>query len=221
MNQMIVIANKNKKDISCKSRELVAFCLKNSKEVVLTRRHTGPMPADILRELVDKELEEIEERSAKQILFSETVSKKELKRIQMKDRSTLKKYFINQAKEEKYVARQYIRQYEDGYDHLEEDLKPYGLIKRDYKLGSFFTWPGVWDICFFKKDSIDYGEFELYFFTYPIQIEDDYEFEDIGFKSESGLIWLKTCSHENYFEMELTQKQYESFKKIGIAHEIL
>ncbi len=172
-------------------------------------------------ELIDKELEEIEERNAKQILFSETVSKKELKRIQMKDRSDLKTYFINQVKEEKYVARQYIRQYEDGYDHLEEDLKPYGLIKRDYKLSSFFTWPGVWDICFFKKDSIDYSEFELYFFTYPIRLEDEYEFEDIGFKSESGLIWLKTCSHENYFEMELTQKQYESFKKIGIAHEIL
>ena len=217
---MIIICNKKKKDVIAKSSQLLEFCFKNSENIVLTRRHSGAIPAAILREMVDKELREIEERSARQIEFSKTVSKKELKRIEMKDQATLRKYFINQAREEREVALGYAQEYPDGNDSLEKNLAPHGLVKREFNLGSFFTWPGVWDICYFEKERIDCSELKLYFFTYSINVG-EYEFEDFGFQNKSGLVWCKTCAHESYFEMELTQKQYEGFKKIGITHEIL
>ena len=47
----------------------------------------------------------------------------------------------------------------------------------------------------------------------------DCEFEDLGFKDKTGKLWMKSCLHEGFFEMDLSDEQLAEFKKLEIPFE--
>ena len=46
----------------------------------------------------------------------------------------------------------------------------------------------------------------------------DYEFEDLGFKDKDGKLWMKSCLHEGYLEMDLSDEQLAEFNKLDIPY---
>lgn len=215
---MIQIWNNDRKSVNKKSTELIDFCLKNSKYVVLTRRHEGKIPAAVLQDMEAKKLAEIERRCEMQVEYAGTkASEEELKRDGIKDRAELEQIFRRQAKQQMQEVRQMARDYAGEEDRLEEALMPYGLVKREYGFGGFFTWPDVWDICYFEKGCINLDELRKCFFGCPKDVG-SYDFADLGFADSKGELWAKTTLHEGDLWMNLTEKQLEQFEQMQIPY---
>lgn len=215
---MITIWTDNSKQVNEKSEELVEFFLENSRNVVLTRRHTGTVPADILQEMAAAKIQEVEQRCKRQLEYAKTISKKELKRNCLKDRASLEEIFRRQAAEQIQEVRKMTGEYAGEKDALEEALSAQGMVKREYSFGAFFTWPDLWDICYFPKDVVNLAGHRKCFFGDAPLIVGDYEFEDIGFENDQGMTWVKTCLHEGELSMTLTEKQLAQFEKLKIDY---
>ena len=213
---MIGISFSNWRKVHKNIDQFVEFCLKYSEYVVLTKR-AGSAPREILKEMAEKEIEDINKLLERQLVFANTISKEKLKEIDLKDRSSLRQQFTWQANERIQDIRQMTEAYAGKEDNLKENLKPYSLADHEYKFGSFFTWPGVWDICSFSKDDFTTAQIKDIFLEDGLTIG-DYDFEDIGFKDKSGQIWMKACLHEGYFEMELSDAQFRAFKLLDIPY---
>lgn len=214
---MLEIFIENWEQVNLKSKEFVEFCLKNSDCIILTRRHIGGVPEEILCDMAEREIKIIKERRKQQVEYSKTVSKEELEKLFLEDRLSLEKQFILQASMRIQEVKNMVREYKGEKDNLEADLSSFGLIKREYKFGSFFTWPGVWDICSFKKDAIDLSKARRCFFDKDVSIG-GYTFSGIGFQNESELVWMKSCLGEREMVMTLSQRQFKDFELLGIPY---
>lgn len=149
--------------------------------------------------------------------FAKTISDKELKNIEMRSRKQLADYFMNQMDREIAEIRKMVEEYSGSADTLQEKLAPYGLVRREYSFGGFMTWPDVWDICYFEKQSVDLKVHENNFFSAPADIG-EYSFVDLGFSDKDGRIFAKSCLHEYMLDMDLTDKQLAELERIGISY---
>lgn len=213
---MTVIHSEDWRTVHTNLEKFLQFCLNHSEFIVLTKRTTS-VPKEILHRMSLEQIEYIEKRKAKQLEFARKVSKEELCRIDMKDRESLAQYFQWQAKDEIQTVKQMEETYVGEKENLEEALKPYNIVSHEYKFGSFFTWPGVWDICTFRRSAFTMRQLKRIYLDEGISIG-GYVFEDLGFKNGAGNIWMQTCLHEGFFEMELSDNQLDEFKKLGILY---
>lgn len=204
------------KKVDRKIDHFLDFCLKNSEYIVLTKR-AASAPEDILHKMAEEEIESTKLLLERQLIYASKVSKAELKRLDLKDRKALEKQLRWQANDSISMVRKMEKEYAGKGEKLEENLKPYHLVEHEYKFGSFFTWPGVWDICTFPKSDFTMEELKRTYLNAGIEIA-DYEFEDLGFKDKAGKIWMKTCLHEGFFEMELSDAQLREFDVLGIPY---
>lgn len=217
---MIKICNRSEKNIIEKSEMLVRFCKKSSSFLVLTRRHTGGIKKDVLEELIQSKLMSIEEERKRKIGHIENLSLCDVRKMGFSSPNGFVKEIDRQACQCRSEVEAMFEDYKDGEDTLTSDLKPYGLYKRTFSAGSFFTWPGIWDICFFDLQQADCTALELDFFKTPIFVG-DYAFEDYGFAGADEKIWAKVCPHEAYFQFELTERQLIAFRQLDISFDEL
>ncbi len=205
------------KKVDKKTNRFIGFCLKHSEFVVLTKR-TSSVPKEILSQMTEVEIEKIKERRERQLAYASQISKEELRRLDMKDSKVLEKQIRWQTDEEISTVRSMEIEYAGKGEKLEETLSPYHLAAHEYRFGSFFTWPGVWDICTFPKDDFSMELVKSIYLGAGVSIG-DYDFEDLGFKDQDGNLWMKSCLHEGFFQMDLSEEQLEEFKKLGIPYE--
>lgn len=217
---MIKICNRNEKKIVDKSEELVRFCKKSSSFLVLTRRHTGGIKKDVLEELIQSKLLQIEEERERKIRYIRNMSLSDVRKMGFSSQNGFVKEVDRQACQCRSEVEAIFEDYKDGEDTLINDLKLYGLYKRTFSVGSFFTWPGIWDMCFFDLHHADCSALELDFFQTPIFVG-GYAFEDYGFAGKDERIWAKVCPHESYFQFELTERQFIDFCKLCIPFDEL
>jgi len=206
------------KKVDRKIDHFLDFCLKNSEYVVLTKRASS-VPENILHKMAEEEIERTKLLLEKQLEYASKVSKAELQRLDLRDRKALEKQLRWQANDRISTVRKMEEDYAGKGEKLEENMKPYHLVDHEYKFGSFFTWPGVWDICTFSKSDFTIEELKRIYLNAGIELA-DYDFEDLGFKDKDGKIWMKTCLHEGYLQMDLSKEQFEEFKRLQIPLQI-
>ncbi len=217
---MTTIYNKNRGIVE-KSENLTQFCLRNSKQIVFTRRHEGSIDGVALKEIIENELIKIESRRKCKIKKIEELCKNDINAMGFRNKKQFEKRIEAQFQMEKQAILSYQNHCDGKSDTLESKLNDFGLCKRTLNFGSFFTWPDIWDFCFFPVEYIDkYTKVNTIFFDTEICIG-EYEFEDFGFVTENGNIWAKVCPHEEYFQFDLNRKQFIEFKKLNIPFQIL
>ena len=114
----------------------------------------------------------------------------------------------------KYVI---LTSYESKDGDFAESLKACGLAKHDHRTdGSLVTTPAVCDLCWFDIQAVDLQVMETDFYS-SVQVG-EYEFEDIAFADAEGRIWFRSCNHERFWDMELTEDQYERFCRTGMIN---
>ncbi len=112
----------------------------------------------------------------------------------------------------KYVI---LTSYESKDTNFAEKLKACGLAKHERRTdGSLVTAPAVCDLCWFDIWAVDLKAMETDFYS-AVQVE-EYEFEDIAFADAEERVWFRSCSHERFWDMELTEEQYERFSRTGM-----
>lgn len=211
---MIGIHCKEWETVHEKIDDFLNFCLKHSQYIVLTKR-ANRVPQSIIHKMSDLEIECIKKRLERQLLFASKISDAELQRIDIKDKKSLEDLLRCQAKEEIHTVRKMENAYMGEAENLKKVLKPWKIIGHEYKFGSFFTWPGVWDICTFEKSAFTIEQIKSIYLEEGITIA-GYYFEDLGFKDKTGAIWMKTCLHEGFFEMDLSETQLKEFELLNI-----
>ena len=125
---------------------------------------------------------------------------------------------IWQTDDEISTVRKMENTYAGKAEKLEEALRPYHLVAHEYRFRSFFTWPGVWDICTFPKEDFSRELVKNIYLGAGVSIG-DYDFEDLGFRDKEGNLWMRACLHEGFFEMDLSDEQLAEFKKLEIPFE--
>ena len=114
----------------------------------------------------------------------------------------------------KYVI---LTSYESKDEDFAESMKACGLAKHERRTdGSLVTAPSVCDLCWFDIHAVDLRVMEKDFYS-VVQVG-GYEFEDISFADAEGRIWFRSCSHERFWDMELTEDQYERFCRTGMIN---
>ena len=216
----IKICNRSGKNIVEKSESLMRFCEKNSSFLVLTRRHTGGIQRDVLDAVIQLKLLQNEKEKKRKLRYVQNMSLSDVREMGFSSRSGFVKKIVEQACEIRGEAEAMYEEYKDGEDTLIRDLKPYGLYKRLFSARSFFTWPGIWDICFFDLRCADCSQLEADCFKTPISVG-DYMFEDYGFAGKDERIWAKACPHEEYFQFDLTVRQLAGFRRLNIPFDEL
>ena len=206
-----------KKNIGTKeSKMLYDFCMENSRRIVLARRHQEKVDDALLEELKNVKIRETEKKRRQQLTYIDSAKDKELKA----DGFLSRQQALEVVETASAAAIEEYRRYEpsmfDGKDTLEEDLKAFGLERREITIDSF-TSQGLWDLCYFGKDSLDLRILEQNLFYYPIRIG-KYGFEDIAFEDETGKVWARVCSHDRELVMDMDEVQYEKFKALKIKH---
>lgn len=112
----------------------------------------------------------------------------------------------------KYVI---LTNYESKDEDFLESLQGCGLAKHERRTdGSLVTAPAVCDLCWFDIRAVNLRIMETDFYA-SVQIG-EYEFEDIAFADAEERVWFRSCSHERFWDMELTEEQYERFRRIGM-----
>lgn len=172
----IKICNRSGKNIVEKSESLMRFCEKNSSFLVLTRRHTGGIQRDVLDEVIQLKLLQNEKEKERKLRYVQNMSLSDVREMGFSSRSGFVKKIVEQACEIRGEAEAMYEEY--------KDVKPYGLYKRLFSAGSFFTWPGIWDICFFDLRCTDCSQLEADCFKTP-KFVGDYMFEDYGFAGKN------------------------------------
>lgn len=147
---MAMIYSEDWENTYSKLDDFLEFCLKYSEFIVLTKR-TESIPGKILLKMAQNEIEEIKNRKVSQIKYAKSMPKEEMYGLGFKDEESLVEYLKWQEQDEIRTIREMERSCEDKKENLKENLRPFHLVNHEYKCGSFFTWPGVWDFCTFKK----------------------------------------------------------------------
>ena len=207
----------NWKKVDKKVKSFIAFCLKHSEFIVLTKR-TYSVPEEILHQMAEVEIQEIKARRERQLAYASQISKEELSRLDMKDKKALEKHIRWQTDDEISTTRKMEHTYAGKAEKLEASLSPYHLVDHEYRFRSFFTWPGVWNICTFPKSDFTAEQVRSIYLGAGVTIG-DCEFEDLGFKDKDGKLWMRACLHEGFFEMGLSDEQLAEFKKLEIPFE--
>ena len=205
------------KNVHKKVNRFIDFCLKHSEFVVLTKR-TSSVSKEILSQMAEEEIKSIKARRQRQLAYARQISEEELRRIDMKDKNALEKQIRWQTDDEISTVRKMENTYAGKAEKLEEALRPYHLAAHEYRFRSFFTWPGVWDICTFPKEDFSRELVKNIYLGAGVSIG-DYDFEDLGFRDKDGNLWMKSCLHEGFFEMDLSEKQFAEFKRLEIPYE--
>ena len=187
------------KKVDKKVNRFIDFCLKHSEFVVLTKR-TSSVSKEILSQMAEDEIEIIKARRERQLAYASQITPKELRLIDMKDKNALEKQIRWQTDDEISTVRKMEFSYAGKVEKLEETLRPYHLVAHEYRFRSFFTWPGVWDICTFPKEDFSRELVKNIYLGAGVSIG-DYDFEDLGFRDKDGNLWMKSCLHEAVFSM--------------------
>ena len=201
---------------SAQSKALVQFCLRRSKYIVLPREHREKIEESVVEKLKREAIEEVKQRSERQIRYIKTLSPRQLKKDGFLSLNWGIDNIMTNAKQEIKELQQ-IRGSFKKEDTLMEDLAEWGLVKRELATSSFTTYrPGtIWDLCYFDKEQVDLRELHKNIFAYPLYIG-KYEFEDPAFADEKRHVWMRICSHESTFSMELAEADYKEFEKMNI-----
>lgn len=203
---------------SVQSKALVQFCLRRSKYIVLPREHSEKIEEAVVERLKREAIEEVKQRSQRQIQYIKTLSPRQLKKDGFLSINWGIDNITTHAKQEINEIQQIHVNFKKE-DTLMEDLAEWGLVKRAYGTSSFTTYrPGtIWDLCYFDKEQVDLREQRKDIFAYPLYMG-EYEFEDPAFADWEGHVWMCICSHEQTFSMRLTEADYKECEKINIRH---
>ncbi len=203
---------------SVQSKALVQFCLRRSKYIVLPREHREKIEESVVEKLKREAIEEVKQRSERQIRYIKTLSPRQLKKDGFLSLNWGIDNITTNAKQEIKELQQ-IRGSFKKEDTLMEDLAEWGLVKREYATSSFTTYCSgtIWEFCYFDKEQVGLRELHKNIFAYPLYIG-EYEFEDPAFADGEGHVWMCICSHEGTFSMELTEEDYKEFEKMNIRH---
>lgn len=202
------------------SNRLYAFCWKHCKHIILTQRTKRVADAVQLQDAVCSAVCEIEKRRERQLAHVKKATLQEIKEDGFRNKSQIEALIKETAEEDIATAKSYLHHHQKGTVSLQQDLQPYGLEKLSVMIGSFVTFPGIWNICFFNKSALELQSVKSDIYQTPICVG-NYSFEDIAFDNESGHVWMKACAHEEFFQMELTDELYEEFLTYEIPHEIM
>lgn len=112
----------------------------------------------------------------------------------------------------------------DSFQTFEDD-EPYQTDRIDF-IGKIFTRETfvtrgpLFEVCYFEmKETWKETKQQLRsLYTFPIMI-DEIKFEDLAFY-QAGQLKCAICSHENYGYMELSDKEFQAFRKLGIEYEV-
>lgn len=197
------------------SNRLKDFCLKNSRYIILARRHEEGLASKAIEDAIAKRLEELNTTAINQIKYAESEPEGKLKKETLMGRKTLIKNIKERLVQDKTTVEQYAIYHSNIKDTLLEDLASHGLAKREISIGSLVTFPGLWDLCYFEKTWEIRGALSGHIYTAPITIG-GYTFEDLAFADDHENPWAMTCSHENFYTIHLNDERYAEFKKLGI-----
>lgn len=93
-----------------------------------------------------------------------------------------------------------------------ESLTCFGMVKHQHRTdGSLVTHPAICDLLWFDIWDMDLRIMEDDFYS-TVKIG-EYVFEDVTFADEEERIWFRSCSHERFWDMELSEEQYERFRR--------
>ena len=201
------------------SHKLYDFCWNHCEHIVLSKRANQVEDVEALRMAVMEKSNEISLRGEKQLKQAETLSLKAIKREGFKNKAELEKLIVKTTKEDLAVVNSYLHNYKEGSGAFKKDLISYGLDSSIISIGSYVTFPGIWDICFFNKHMLELETVRDNIFSTPILVG-EYEFEDIAFADENKIVWMKVCAHEGFFQMELDEQAYREFLLYNIPHSV-
>ena len=216
---MIHIANATDSIRGDASRKLIDFCLSNSKFLILARKHREEIPDldNLIDSAIAKEKQSLEDCAAKIGEMDELELRHE---TGMRSKSAALKQMTESTRERIRMIEEYRRLKYEERDRVVEDLTAYGIVKRLITIGSLATFPGIFDLCYFKVSEDLTKPLAEDVFSYPISFG-GYDFEDAAFEDGQGKVWMTICSHKRKFDMRLTDEKYKLFENLRICHTMI
>lgn len=216
---MIHIANATDSIRGDTARKLIDFCLNNSKYMILARKHREEIPD--LDTLIDSAI-----AKEKQYLREYTVKIEKMDDCELRHETGLRsknaalKQINESTRERIRMIEEYRRLKYEERDRVVEDLTAYGIVKKLITIGSLATFPGIFDLCYFKASEDLTRPLAEDVFSYPISFG-GYDFEDAAFEDVQGKVWMTICSHKRSFDMRLTDEKYKIFENLRICHTMI
>lgn len=200
------------------SAGLLEFCLAESSRVSLMREHTEEIDTEVLGALIAEAMGTIIGQRDECLAYIDTLTEKELRKDGFANRETAADIIRQQAEDRLRALDEACIKELSGKDTLQEDLAPYGLIRREITAREFAD-EGPWfDCCWFPADlSVLRAALEEDIFAAPVEMG-GYSLKDPSFADEDGTVWAEINSGARTVSMKLTEDQYEEFETLGISH---
>ena len=201
---MIHIANATDSIRGDAAKKLRDFCLNNSKYMILARTHKEEIPDldTLIDSAIARERQYLKDSAAKIDRMDDCELRHETR---LRSKSAVLKQMTESTKER-------IR--------MIENLTAFGIVKKLISIGSLATFPGIFDLCYFRVSDELMSPLEQDVFSYPISFG-GYDFEDAAFEDCQGKVWMTICSRERSFDMRLTDEKYKLFEGLRICHTII
>lgn len=216
---MIHIANATDNICGETARKLIDFCLNNSRYIILARKHKEAIPE--LNTLIDsaiaKEKQFLKESAAKLDNMDDCELRHE---TGMRSKSAALKQITESTKERIRMIEECRHIKNEEQDCVIEDLTSFGIVKKLISIGSLATFPGIFDLCYFKSGEELMKSLEKNIFSYPISYG-GYDFEEAAFEDNEGKVWMTICSRQRRFDMKLTDAEYKIFEGLRICHTMI
>lgn len=174
---------------------------------------------EALNSLIEDRAGQLKASRDMQLQFAENGSAKEIETLGAGSLSRLKRIIEQQYLAQLAEVQNCRKAYKNAPDTLEEELAGLGLYKRELVIGNFLYPGDVWDVCYFDKGRVDLDEWRVDFFREPVSAG-DYEFAELAFADKKEEIRMRAYLSHGFIQMELTEKQYAAFQRLGISHEV-
>lgn len=216
---MIHIANATDSIRGDAAKKLIDFCLNNSKYMILARTHKEEIPDldTLIDSAIARERQYLKDSAAKIDRMDDCELRHE---TGLRSKSAVLKQMTESTKERIRMIEEYRRLKYEEKDQVVENLTAFGIVKKLISIGSLATFPGIFDLCYFRVSDELMSPLEQDVFSYPISFG-GYDFEDAAFEDCQGKVWMTICSRQRSFDMRLTDEKYKLFEGLRICHTII
>lgn len=201
------------------AKKLIKFCLNNSKYLILARTHREEIPdlGTLIDDAIEKERQHLKAYAAKIDQMDDCELRYE---TGMRSKNAALRQITDLTKERIRMIEDYRKLKYEEQDQVIENLTAFGIIKKLISIGSLATFPGIFDLCYFRVNEDLMKPLEEDVFSYPISFG-GYEFEDAAFEDSQGNVWMTICSKKRSFSMSLTDEKYKHFESLRICHTLI